>query len=328
MKSQNDQESTEDEELRDRGKVSLLTSEIIHDIDNCRNVWEEFSPKQSLFDTWEFRYAFYLGYKHTPHFILLKHRDAHLGLLPLWYEENKQKYFWFGSYWQEDNKFLVKDPSYIPTLLELAPTPYVLNAIEWASVMDLKNQGAASTPDLDEPKYIVDLSRMTSINDFLARFKSKKRYNINYDRKRIEALNPKIIIDRFSDFDSLVNICKVRFASKNELTDWEDAARIDTFRHVLRLGQNNISYSVKMLSVVIGGEVASVDLIAIFNKCYYPLKCAYNTERFPGIGNYVNIIEIEDAINMGMKKIDFLEEEYGWKDKWFQTIPLYKLESA
>ena len=40
----------------------------------------------------------------------------------------------------------------------------------------------------------------------------------------------------------------------------------------------------------------------------------------------MNLFEIEDAVNLGMEKMDFLEIGYGWKEKWFEAIPLLKYE--
>ena len=44
---------------------------VITDINQCLDLWEKFSLKKTLFDTWEFRYAFYKGYNYKPYFILL-----------------------------------------------------------------------------------------------------------------------------------------------------------------------------------------------------------------------------------------------------------------
>ncbi|MBD3279663.1 MAG: GNAT family N-acetyltransferase [Candidatus Pacebacteria bacterium] len=92
------------------------------------------------------------------------------------------------------------------------------------------------------------------------------------------------------------------------------------------MGQQRQTYQLRMITVIINGQVAAVDLIAIFNQCYYPLKCAYDVQNFPGIGNYVNLLEIKDALALGMNKIDFLEMNYGWKDKWFTSVPLFKYQ--
>jgi len=303
--------------------IKNLSIKIVTQLDICKEIWNEFSPSITLFDTWDFRLAFLMGYNRTPHFLLLKNNFENVALLPLWYEADNKRYTWFGSTWQEENKFLTKDPLLIPILLALCPSPTILNAIStelpiWATdVIKLKP---------DDPKFILNLHNINNVDDYLATLKKKKRYNLKRDKRIIEMQNPKIIVNKFSDFEKLVDLSVKRFEQKGEDTDWEDQRRIETFQHVINLGISSNSYQTRMITVIIGDKIAAVDLIAIFNNCYYPLKCGYDVKNFPGIGNYVNLLEIDDAINLSMDKMDFLEIGYGWKDKWFTEVPLLQYE--
>lgn len=308
------------------GNLSLLKSlriQVVSNIEQAHSLWQEFSPNTCLFDSWDFRYAFYLGYRHQPYFMVLKTVSENMALLPLWYESDKQKYFWFGSWWQEENKFFTKDPLFIPLMLAVCPLPVLLNAIS-PDLPDWITKVIKFTPD--DPKYILRLNAINSLDDYLNTLKKKKRYNFKADRKRIEALSPQIIINRFSDFDNLIKLSKERFAQKGEDTDWDDSRRIKTFKQVIKLGSKNNQYQSRMVTVKIGNQIAAVDLIAIYNGCYYPLKCGYKVKNFSGIGNFMNLFEIQDALDLGMKKIDFLEIGYGWKDKWFESVPLFQYE--
>lgn len=303
--------------------IKSLKVQVISDIDTCHALWQEFSPYNTLFDTWEFRLAFYNGYKYKPHFIVLKTEQENYALLPLWYEDDEKRYVWFGSVWQEETSFLVKDPVFVPLLLSVCPSPLYLNAmtqdsLKWAS------EYIGFTED--DPKYILDLTTIQTVDDFLAMFKKKRRYNWRRDWKIIDNLKPEIHINKVFNLDQLIELSKRRFKEKGEETDWEDMRRIDAFRQVVSLGQKNISYSTRTITVTINNQVAAVDLVAIYKNCYYPLKCGYDVAKFPGIGNYVNLFEIKDALSLGMKKMDFLEIDYGWKSKWFESVSLYKYE--
>jgi hypothetical protein len=81
-----------------------------------------------------------------------------------------------------------------------------------------------------------------------------------------------------------------------------------------------------MIIVKIKDEIAGIDLIALYRKTYFCLKCGYDVENFPGIGNFVNLLEIDDAIRLGMEKIDFLQNSYQWKEKYFTPLELFKFE--
>lgn len=304
---------------------SFFVVEEVSDIEKCELLWQEFSPKRNLFETWEFRYAFYLGYKFSPHFLLLKRRPTeggypeNLALLPLWFDKDKKIYTWFGSDWQEEVSFFVKDQNYIPILISLAPSPLYLNAISGKSIELIKGEVAFED---DESKYVLNLGGFRNHEDWLKTLKKNRRRDLRKDRNRILRQNPEIIINNFADFEKLITLAKKRFSQKGEETDWEDKRRIETFREVIKLGGK--SYQPRMITIKIGGKVAGVDLVCLYNQTYFALKCGYDVENFSGIGNYMNLFEIDDAISLGMKKIDFLQNNYEWKERWFEAVPLFK----
>jgi hypothetical protein len=304
---------------------NFLKIEVISDLEQCYKLWQEFSPMRNLFDTWEFRYAFYLGYQYQPYFLLLKKNGENLGILPLWYEDNnfhnknKKRFVWFGSDWQEETSFYVKDKDYIPILISAAPSPLYLNAISKEGLNDLISKIPFQK---DEPKYILNLRNFKNHEDFLMTLKKNTRRNLRKDRNRILKQNPEIVINNFSDFKYLVELAKNRFSQKGEKADWEDPRRIKTFEKVIELAGK--SYQLRMLTIKIGEKIAGVDLICILNNTYFTVKCGYDVAEFSGIGNFINLFEIDDAIKLGMKKIDFLQNNYEWKAKYFKAVPLLK----
>jgi hypothetical protein len=300
---------------------------VISNIKECERLWQEFSPNLTLFDTWEFRLAFYEAYKYKPYFLVLKKNGENLAILPLWYEDNNfydknlKRYTWFGSDWQEENKFLTKDIEYVPILISAAPTPLYLNAISKDQVEKLKNK---VNFEEDEPKYVLNLKNFKNHEDYLMTLKKNTRRNLRKDRNRILKQNPKIVINNFSDLDILIELAKKRFKERGESVDWDDPRRVETFKNVIKFSGK--SYRTRMIKVTISEKVAGVDLVCLFRKTYFAVKCGYDVFQFSGIGNFVNLYEIDDAIKLGMEKIDFLQNNYQWKNKYFTPLPLYKLE--
>jgi hypothetical protein len=297
-----------------------LTVETFSSIEKCRELWRELAQPKTLFDTWEFRYAFYLAYRFLPYFLVLKSADENLALLPLWYDNEENKYVWFGSSWQEEVRFFSKDPELLPLLLSAAPAPLSLNAI---SIESVKAAGGLVKFQADESKYVLNISGFSNHEDYLMTLKKSDRHSLRKDRRRIESQSSRIVIDEFADFDQMVALAKKRFSGRGG-ADWEDPRRIETFRQVIRLG--GASYKARMISIKIGKKTAGVDLICLFNDTYFTVKCGYDVAEFPGIGNYMNLVEIDDAVRLGMKKIDFLQNNYTWKSRWFESIPLFKYE--
>lgn len=152
--------------------LKTLQLEIKTELPECQQLWEQFSPHQSLFDSWQFRLAFWHGYQFQPYFIVLKNQTGVLGVLPLWFNSELKQYEWFGSPWHEDNRFFVSDPVIIPLLLAAAPTPTILNAIATSAIFPYEKVISFQP---DEPKYLIDLTKVASLDDFLDSLKKKKK---------------------------------------------------------------------------------------------------------------------------------------------------------
>jgi hypothetical protein len=300
------------------GKLKNISVEIISDIKSCHDLWEEFSPKKVLFDTWEFRFAFYKGYEYEPYFILLKKDFENVALLPLWYDL-KGYYVWFGSDWQEETTFFTRDKKYIPFLLSLAPSPLLLNAIPKKAIERLKGKIDFTK---DDSKYVLSLEGYKTHEDYLMALTKNSRHALRKDRRRIERQNPKITFDNFSDLKKLIKLAQERFNARGEDVDWKDKRRIETFKQIIKLAGK--SYVSRMITITIGGKPAGVDLVCLYNNTYYAVKCGYNVDKFPGIGNFMNIIEIDDAIKLGMEKVDFLQNNYNWKSQYFEEVELFQ----
>jgi len=300
-------------------KQQNITVRIETDLETCHQLFEQFSPKKTLFELWGFRYAFYLGETNQPVFLIFEKESLPLGLLPLWYEKEKDELRWFGSWWQEGNTFWFKDRSLLPIVFSLFPQKVLLNALYLAPKTAQKLGLTA-----DDPKYLLSLEEYPTLNSFMKKFNKKKRYNLRRDGRIIKAKNPKIIYNRFDDIETLFDLSIKRFA-KRDGSPFEDAERKETFRQIIKQAGE---YQIRMISTEIAGETVGVDLIAIYKGVYYTLQGAYDLENHPGLGNFSNFLLIQDAIDLGAKAIDFLEVSYGWKENWFQSIPLFKFNGV
>lgn len=298
-------------------KERNINVRIETDLETCHQLFEEFSPKKTLFELWDFRYAFYLGQKNQPVFLIFERDNSPIGLLPLWYEKDKDELRWFGSWWQEGNTFWFKDHSLIPIVCSLFPSKILLNALHVAPRMAQK-LGFME----DDPKYLLDLTEYHSIESFLTRFNGKKRYNLRRDQKLILAKNPKTYFNRVKDLDQLFRLSIKRFQDKDE-SAFTSKERRETFRKIIKLAKE---YEIRLISTEIGNEIVGVDLVALYKGIYYALNGAYNIKKHPGLGNYTNFLLIQDAIDLGAKAVDFLEVSYGWKEDWFKPIPLFQFK--
>ena len=303
--------------------VEKIRVELITDIVKCQKIWEEFSDNESLFDLWEFRMFFHTAHKHTPYFIVIRKNETIVACLPLCYQESEKYYTWFGTDWQEGCHFFTTNPFFVPILLYFAPKPLNLYGIEEKDAISLPK---FINIEKDEPNFYLDLKNKETLDDYLKTLNKKKRYNLRRDFKHIRQLYPKISTNKKQDFSSMVELTNIRFHKKGEETDFDQDPYVeDSFREITF--SKNKRFLSKLISVSIGQNFAGIDITATYNKVYYALRGGNNTELFPGVGNYMNLIEITDAMSLGMEKIDFLQYNYGWKSSCFQQKPRYMFEA-
>lgn len=292
--------------------------QVITNINTCKNLFNEFSPQDSIFSTWDFRYAWYLGYKYHPCFFVIYLEKKPIGLLPLWYEHDKNQFRWFGSWWMEDNSFWVFNKKYIPLLLSACPPRTYLNAIS------LETPGLAPLLNLkkeQEQKFILNLKNIKTLDDYLSRLKKKKRYNLKRDYKIINEQKIKIIINRFSDIEAFFALSIKRFKQKGDESDCISPKRREVFRQMIKQAK---SYKPRMITTEINNEIASVDIVFLYKNTYTAPRGSNNIEKFPGIGNFMILYQIKEALKMGCKKIDFLQVSYDYKEKLFENKPFYE----
>ncbi len=321
--------------LGNNGYVGLsrkLVLKVFSSFDDVHAIWNKFSPNSSVFDLWNIRKSFWDGYHFNPYFLtIIKQQKSDMeiiGLLPLWFNADSrnatdlpgcdsQKYTWWGSNWPEDNLFFVKDPEYIPLILTTTPSPIELACIkplpEYQFLLDFPGFSKE-----EDAKYYLDLTHIKSVDDYLAKLKKKKRYNLKRDRKRILSLNPKIIINESSHLENLFDLSIRRFRElfpdePDEQSAFEDERRKNVFRS---LRDNATDYKARIITTVINGRIEAVEFGLVHNKTYYALNSGADISNYSGIGVFSNLLVLEDALNLGCTKIDFLEGDNNWKDSW------------
>jgi len=331
-------ESPWEEFVEQNGYISLsrkLNLKIYSDFSEIKELWEEFSPDESVFDLWDVRYSFWEGYKFAPYFISLQRgkgrREEMLGILPLWFNTDEkddgggddanasdgQKYVWFGSNWPEDNVFFCKNEELIPLLLIIAPKSLELACIRPKKEYEfLKELPGLSNEE--EQKYFLDLSHTSTLENYLKALKKKKRYNLKRDRKKILKLKPQTVINNKAHMEELFRLSINRFREQFpdeplEHSAFEDERRKNVFRSLMN---NAGKYQFRLISTVIDGIVEAVEFGLVYNQTYCALNAGANISKYSGIGVYSNLLVVEDAIKLGCKKIDFLEGDNNWKESW------------
>lgn len=304
--------------------IPRLTLKVHSRLEECFYLWEKFSPKKTLFDLWDFRFAWSDGLKNKPYFYTLYEGKKPLGVLPLSYDNEDKRFEWFGCEWLENHKFFVEDKEIIDLLLTIAPSPLHLNSIAvYDEVHKLTKYGKVS--DDPDDRNVKDISEVSSLDQLLSTFKKKSRYNLKYDHRRLMSMGVKIEMSETKDLTNFEELLKMNMRRFNGID--RDISWVEKFQEAFRLIIKNANkYTFKYIKVSSPTGTASIDMIITYRDTYYPFTGSNNVAQFNGIGNFMTYIEFEDAINSGFKLVDILQEDHGWKHRYFDQIPLYVFE--
>ncbi len=305
--------------------IPRLKVKVHSDMEKCYKLWQTFSHNKTIFDLWDFRYSWYQGYNYKPLFYTLYENKKPLAVLPLWFSEVSKEYEWFGSWWNEDNQFFLKDEHFLDILTKIAPNPILLNAID-ANFYSHNSKFLYPLVE-DHPKNTKNIGGYKRMEDYLEDLNKKHRYNFKYDHKKIMTLNPKVKIlnakRNIDHFEKLVALNTARLDGVNrEKSDlYEDSVK-NAFIAIIK---NSGSYKTQFVEIYIRGKLAAIDLVMMYKDTYYPFIGGNNIKKFKGIGNFILYNEFEDAIKKKYKVVDCLQIDYGWKHRFFDQQKLYKL---
>lgn len=310
---------------RNEQKINDFIIKIEKDEAQCKIVWNTFTPNTSLFHIWDYRIAHNHPYHFPLLFITIYHKQKVVALIPLWNNTDEKRYEWFGGEFPEDNLFFTSQPQLIPFILEILPSPIKLTAILPSSLDPSIHYKFTA----DEEKYTIDINHYPSFENLLSSYKKKYRYNLIYDYKRIQALNPEILrIDTVKEYtyymDILKEFSRARFHGEGDFKSiFSDDREVQTF---IQQFKNQGIYKLWMQVIKIQNKVAVIDIMASYKNQYYMLSGANDIWSFPGVGFYANYIEMKDAFDQKSVLLDALQGDCGWKRHYFAPQTLLKFE--
>jgi len=82
----------------------MITFQTYGEESECKELWNQYSPKKIMWDVWEFRRCFHTKDSEF-NFILCFENGKEIGLLPLIFDRKEKIYTYFGDTFPEKNKF-------------------------------------------------------------------------------------------------------------------------------------------------------------------------------------------------------------------------------
>lgn len=294
----------------------MIEIKVISDLEEAKRLWNELSPKESIYDLWDFRYCFY-KYNPWPLCFYAAFADEQaVALLPLQNNNSWGGLEFFTEDPCEENRPFIR-PGYekiIPDLYQAIIGPAKCHDISGDDDFTVKLP-------LEDYKYVLPLTGFKNFADFLrTRLSGKRQRSLIKELADLEKNKIEVTISnaarRPDDLELLFTLNTANFAGESYLKEVERAP----WRDLLKL-----PFDWRLATVAVNGAKQAVSLSVLYNNYWYYLITGVNFQNFQGLGKYLAKINIEAALAAGVDIFDAGLGSCGWKDLWhFDKIPQYE----
>ncbi|MFA6486207.1 MAG: GNAT family N-acetyltransferase [Candidatus Magasanikbacteria bacterium] len=283
--------------------MNSLEFRVATDLEECQALWEKFSPHQTIFQEWDWRYTHYKYFNYPLKFIVGYTGNQPIGLLPLEYESAEGYWQFFGGEEMEDNGIWVK-PGFENREWEF------LRAVDEPVWLDYLRGDSEFIRGLaiDDVSYELDLAPYADATDFLENhLTGKLRKHTRAGQKGVRELKPEIVKNDWKDLEKLFDLNIAVFGAESSFLD-EVVKKI--YRDLVKL-----PYEWRIFSVRLGGAVKAVTLSVVYKGVYYFYVVGYD-RSIKDLSPFLNLVSIDEAKKFGAQKINFGYHDCGWKERW------------
>ena len=289
--------------------------QIVSDLEECRQLWQQVMPAESITDLWEVRDCFQRHFRHRPNFIVAEDGSGIGGLLPLsWIEECRcYGYFpgeiWHGKTWLEKNRIFSGADMQPSDLLAHCFSPYHLRYL-------LPHAGRSEAEmAIDEIGYLFLPPHYNfEMQNYFREFSRKSIKQILREVAAIEQLGVSYRYDEIADFDLMVEMNISRFGADSY---FYDARFKESFRSLANFLKEK--GWLRFTTVLIKGEPAAVDMGCLYRNVY-TVMAGGTSNRFRGVAKLINLHHMQWACEQRVSQVDFLCGDFHWK-KMFHLTP-------
>ena len=292
-------------------KYSGTRSCYVTDLNECERLWKAFIIPNCVSDLWEFRLRLHNQFNNKPCFLVVEDSAGIGGMMPLSFIADIDTYvffpgeIWEDKTWLERTPFYIRNSRFLYNLITACPDNIYLRYLELPEKIDFPEFSPDETGYVIYPRdFNYDLSQYDK------RFSRKKSKAIKKVIQSFESYGCRIYYNRLSDFNSMVEMSLKQFGRKSFMYDIRFR---NGFREIMNFMHHNSI--LRMISCEIGGELAAVDIGAVFNGIYTVFIGGTNPE-FPGIAKLMNMNHIDFCFRERLRKIDFLCGDFHWKKLW------------
>ncbi|MBU0482436.1 MAG: GNAT family N-acetyltransferase [Proteobacteria bacterium] len=300
-----------------------MKTRVCADPEECKRLWAEIWPVSCFFDLWEVRSSFAAGFARPTSFLVAEEGNKIQGLLALSWIEESDCYgifpgeTWQGKTWLEQNRIPVRSVRALEALLANIPGPARLRYLTEEAA------GLAGSPvTVDETGYLFRPGEYGfSFSDYMLEFSGKSRKKLAQDSAKLEKHG---VSFRYGEFADIQRMFRMNLEAFGRWSYFWEPRFLNSFERLVEWldGQGFL----RITTLLLGGEVAAIDIGAVWNNTYTVLAGGTSSE-FVGVAKMINFHHLRWACEEKLALVDFLCGDFGWKERFhLQGRPLYKLQ--
>jgi CelD/BcsL family acetyltransferase involved in cellulose biosynthesis len=289
---------------------------IIQDIIEAEKIWKSLSPNGTIYDVWDFRYAFHKNNPQEIFFFTAFESGEPVGLLGLEYNPELRYLEFFGGEFMDSNRCFIKQgyENLIPDLYR--------SISRKAALFDIVgDDDFTKSLVIEDYNYVLPLEGLENFDGHLERsFSSHRRKNFRRDFRIFEDNNPGLSCVSDENFEALEALFRLNIKRHGKDESYLSSP-------ALRSGLCDLreKFDININSVKINNQRVAVGFGILYKSCFFFLLSGSDNAGFPGSGNYLQKEAFNLAFKLGAKKFDAGLGDCGWKERWhFEKEPQYE----
>lgn len=290
--------------------VSVIRTET--DIDECRKLWETFSPQQDAWDDWNLMFAYHDQDRHEFNFLVHESGDGQAnGLVPLVYDTSQGRYMLMGGSYP-DGRTLWLEHADFPELFGALPERSVFFDLghDWVSeLLERYPQFDANFAEQDLRYYLVPSEFGFDFHHHVDTFAPEKKQKFLYDLRHIRKREPALIWGDQDEADMFIDLVNRNFGAESDYADEHNANEVR--RAVATLARSG---RLRTLTIEIDGAPQAVSLSSLYGNRMIALYAASNN-GYNNLGKLLNFETIQQACRLRVDEISYMTGMQ-WKANW------------
>jgi hypothetical protein len=282
------------------------------DVEQCRKLWETFSPQQDAWDDWELMFAFHDQDHHRFNFLVHQASDGQAdGLIPLVEDTQKNRFMLMGGSYPDGRVLWLQNQDF-PEFFEHFPEQTVFFDLKQSWVNDLLQicpQFAANFSEQDLRYYLSPAEFGFDFDKHLETFSADKKKKFLYDLRSIGKREPLLHWGGENEADLFIELVNRNFG---EASDYADAENAKELRRVI--AELEKSGRLKTMTIEVDGARQAVSLSLLHCNKMIALYASSNND-YNNLGKLLNVETIREACRLRVDEISFMTGMQ-WKANW------------